>query len=421
MQFEIPYGSGAVEVVLPQGAEVVRLPEPPITENARAEIRRAMDEPIGSPALHQLARERSDVAIVINDLTRPAPSALMLEEILVDLNAAGIREDRVTVVVACGNHRPNTPAEIREMVGAELASRLRIVNHDSQDGDQLTYLGETEGGLPVWVHSAVASASLVIVTGVIAPHHGAGFSGGRKSAVTGVAGLETIKRLHSFPILPYGPAIGWLEGNPMHEAAVAGARLLGVDFCLNVVETPLGAVFRAVAGDVERAHEAGVRVCEDTWRIELSRQFDVVIVSPGGYPRDINLHQSQKAMSAAELVVKEGGIIVLIAECADGIGKFAPWLLEAGTPQEVIERFKSEGFTGGQSFKAFYCARALAEHPVHVASRIESGDLERMFFQPAPSPQTAIDEAMRLAGPGASVLVLPHAVHCIPKVVSDGR
>ena len=272
---------------------------------------------------------------------------------------------------------------------------------------------------PVRVNLHVAKASVKILTGLIAPHQAAGYSGGRKSLCPGVAALETIAAQHSFPIRPYEPAMGWMQGNPFHEVAVKVARAVRIDFIMNVVKNCKGEVVRAVAGELEAAHEAGVRTCEESWALPLPQKYDVVVVTPVGYPRDIDLHQAQKAMATAELVVAEGGVIVLLAECRDGIGKFAGWLTGARSPQEVIDRFTGEGFTREYSSKAFMCARALAKYPVVVScSGIQTQDLETMFFRPAATAQTAVDMAVTLKGGNCSVLVLPYAVDCVPRIVS---
>jgi nickel-dependent lactate racemase len=339
----------------------------------------------------------------------------MVEEILSDLDVAGIKEDAVSLMIACGNHRPNRPEEIEHMLGPHLSSRLRIFNHDCEDERNLTFMGETESGLPIWVNSLVAKASLKITTGIITPHHGAGYSGGRKSIIPGVAGLKTLNIHHSFPIRQYQPALGFMKGNPFHEEAVKGARMVGVDFIVNVVKNSSGEVVKAVAGELEAAHEQGVRECERSWLVKVPEKYDIVIVTPGGYPKDIDLHQAQKAMSIAETVIKEDGIMVLIAECSDGIGRFAEWLKLAETPAEVIERFRCEGFTRDQSSKAFMCCRALDKYTVIVSSSgIDKKELEQMFFRHAPSPQAAIEEALGLKAPGSRVLVLPYAINCLP-------
>jgi nickel-dependent lactate racemase len=417
MLVRLPYGRKFVDIDLTDTTNIVYPQELPAVAEPHSEIRHAMEHPIGCPPLRQLAVGKSDVMVVINDITRPAPSRLMLEEILIELEAGGIREDAINVVIACGNHRANTLEEIQEMVGSELASRLRIRNHDCEDEENLTFYSEMNTGIPVWINSVVAHSSLKILTGLITPHHSAGYSGGRKSIMPGVAGLRSLNRHHSFPIRPFQPAYGWMKGNPFHEVAVKAARRVGVDFILNVVKNSSGGIVKAVAGEMEAAHEHGVALCEKSWAIKFRQKYDIVIVTPGGHPRDINLHQAQKAMSTAETVIKDGGVIVLVTECSNGVGKFGNWLKQAETPREVIERFKREGFTREQSSKDFMCARALDKYTVIVScSGIEKSDLEQMFFRYAPSPQAAVEDALALKGLGSSVLVLPHALSCVTTI-----
>ncbi len=421
MKVLLPYGETQAEVSLPDAATVAYPRDVTAVPDVAAEIRRSVADTIGCPPLRELARGKRDAVVVVNDVTRPAPSGIMLEVIAEELAAAAIPDERITVVVATGNHRASTEAEIAQMLGPEVAARFRVVNHDCNDLDSLSYVGDTGSGVPVWVNRLVASADVKVLTGLITPHHVAGYSGGRKSIQPGVAGLQTIACHHSFPNRPYDPAMGWMKGNVFHEIAVDVARRVRVDFIVNVVKNWRGQVVRAVAGEMEAAHEAGVAICETNWVLNFPQRYDVVIVTPGGYPRDINLHQAQKAMSAAEQVVALGGVIVLLAECRDGVGNFAGWLKSGGSPQDVIDRFLREGFTAEHSSKAFLCARALAVHPVVVACRgIGSDELRAMFFTPAQSPQLAVDAALAMKGSGATVLVLPYAVDCVPKVASQG-
>lgn len=420
MLIDLPYGSGMIQVVVPENSRFISPRQIPCVADLRRSIRAALDNPIGCEPIRVIARGKKDAVIVINDTTRPAPSGPMLEEILIDLAEAGISEDAVTVIIACGNHMPNTQDEIRQMVGEDLLTRLRIINHDCNDREKLSVIGKTETGIPIWVNKAVADSSFKITTGLITPHHSAGYSGGRKSIIPGVAGLETLKMHHSFPIRPYEPAYGWMKGNPFHEEALRIARDVGVDFILNVVQTGAGDISMVVAGELEAAHEKGIEACKANWELNLSHRYDVVIVAPGGYPRDIDLHQSQKAMSSAEMIVEKDGVIVLIAECRNGIGKYADWLKKAETPREVIERFQQEGFNEDHSSKAFMCARALERYEVIVhCSGISDDELKQMFFTPVSTPQDAIDRAMDSAGSNARVLVLPYAVNCVPKVAKE--
>ena len=418
MRIDLPYGRSSVPVNIPDNAKTASLQLAPRAVDIRHEIRRALDHPIGSPSLRALSRGLPDAVIVINDTTRPAPSGAMLEALIEDLSHAGIAEDRVTVVIACGNHRPCTPFEIQQMVGDDLAERLCIVNHDARDRKNLTKVGETETGLPVWANKTVVNASFKILTGLIAPHHSAGYSGGRKSIMPGVAGLETLKRHHSFPFRPFEPAYGWMKGNPFHEEAVRIAKKVGIDFVLNVIQDSSGRFFGAVSGNLEAAHEKGVSMGKPFWKIALPHRYDVVITTPGGFPRDIDLHQAQKAVSTAETMIEPGGVIVLIAECRDGLGKWAArWLKAARSPQEVIERFKKEGFTEDHTSKDFMCARALAQHDVVLYSGgIPEKEVREIFFTPALSPQAAVDLAVERAGFDPRVLVLSYAVNCVPRI-----
>ena len=417
MKISLPYGKGFFEVKVPDGSAVAYPSELPRVPNVAAEIRRAMATPIGTSRLRDLARGKPDAAIVVNDITRPAPSQDMLRALLEELRAAGMSESAVTVVIATGNHRPNSPTEIAQMIGEDFARKLRVVNHACEDDSALTAVAAPGVDIPVRVNSHVANASVRTLTGLIAPHQAAGYSGGRKSLAPGVSALETIATQHSFPIRPYDPAMGWMKGNPFHEVALKIARAVGIDFIVNVVKNCRGEVVHAVAGDLEAAHEAGVSVCEKSWVVTLPHKYDLVVVTPGGHPRDINLHQAQKAMATAELVAADGGVIVLVAECSDGIGKFAAWLRDAKSPQDVIDRFRREGFTREHSSKAFMCARALAKHPVIVScSGVSPQDLEAMFFRHARSPQEAVNMALELKGGNCSVLIMPYAVDCVPKV-----
>ena len=418
MQIDLPYGHSSVRVEVPDHAKVVNLKPADEPVDIQSEIRMALEHPVGSMPLRSLARGLQDAVIVINDVTRPAPSGEMLEALLEELLHAGLTENRVTVVIANGNHRPCTSFEIRQMVGDDLFERLRIINHDANDSKHLTRVGQTKTGLPVWANKTVANASFKILTGLISPHHSAGYSGGRKSLIPGVAGLETLKQHHSFPFRPFAPAYGWMKGNPFHEEAVRIAKKVGINFILNVIQDSIGNFFKAVAGDLVAAHEKGVSMGNPFWEVSLPHRYDLVITTPGGFPRDIDLHQAQKAVSAAETMIQSNGIIVLIAECQDGLGKWkASWLKSARSPQEVIERFQKEGFTEDHTSKDFMCARAVAQYRVILFSKgIPEKTARQIFFTPAASAQAAVDLALELSGKNANVLVLPRAVNCVPRI-----
>jgi nickel-dependent lactate racemase len=412
---EIHFGHTTLEADVPNLLSVIVPNDVPGAPDARAEIRRAIADPIGSPRLREIAKAKRDAAIVINDITRPCPTQVMVEGLLEELEAAGMDSRKVTLVVATGNHRPATPQEIVEILGKDLAASLRVINHVCTDDESQVYIGTTDGGVPVWVNKAVAHADLRIVTGLITPHHAAGFSGGRKSILPGVTGLQTLKVHHSLPIRPYEAAMGWYRGNPFHEESLKAARMLGVDFMVNTVDNAERQVVQCVAGDVDAAHQVGVETCRKIWEVPLPQKADVVITSPGGYPRDIDMHQSQKAISPAELAAKEGGVIILAAECSDGVSKFGRYLLEAQSPQDVIDMFKRDGYDREAPSKAFMWARALVKHPIIVVARgVADETLEKMFMIPAKDINTAIEKAREIRGQDATFLTIPYASDIIP-------
>lgn len=415
----IPYGE-AVKKLEIQGWPNLRVVSVPPTRDTKDEavlLEQALDNPINSRKLEELVTPQDQIAIVVNDHTRPGPTRLIVASLLKRLAIAGVSDNQIRFVVATGTHRASTNEELNEIIGPEALRRIRTVCHDCRDNNSLVYIGDSEHAkLPVYINKVVAEATFRITTGLIAPHHRAGFSGGRKSILPGIAGFETIRVNHSFPISSYEPAIGQLEGNLVHETALEAAKKVGVNFIVNSVTDPNKRNIAFVAGELEAAHAAGVKLSREVCEVEIDQLADVVIASPGGYPRDRNLWQSQKALSVAELLVKPGGTIILVAECRDGIGEgvFRKWLAEACSPEEVVERYRREGFTIGGN-KACMVARALTKARIIIVSdKLSSEELESMHLESA----CAIDEALARIDPegssSPSILVVPKAVTMIP-------
>ncbi len=413
----IPYGNDFLETEVPN--LITTLTPPYVEELADPAklLREKLEDPIGTPSLKVLAEGKEDAVIVINDITRPCHSEILVPGIVKVLNEAGIEDENIKLLVATGNHRGNTKEELEGMVGKDIVSRLRIYNHDDMDKDSLEYLGTTERGIPVYVNRIFVEASLKILTGIVSPHHSAGFGGGRKSVLPGIAGIDSISPHHSFPIRPFEPSMGWIDGNPMHEESLAAARMAKVDFIVNVVNNIDEKVAGIFAGELDMAHRAGVDLCNRVHRARTPRMADVVITSPGGFPRDFDLHQSQKAVVPAEMCCKKGGVIILVTQAPDGIGKFGGWLKNADKPGDVIERFKKEGFTPESSSKALYYARALDNFQLMIVTDgISADELREMFFIPIPSVEVAIDESMKIMGSDAEFLFIPHGSEIIPEV-----
>ena len=320
---EVPYGLTSQKAVIPDGIPVqVVDPEcPPVTKTVEELIEEALDHPVGTARLEEMISKEDKALIIVNDQTRPGPNREMAEAVIRRLNRAGVPDSQIQIIVATGSHRGPTGQEIDALVGKQVHERVRVVSHDCKNNN--VYLGTTKGGLPVYVDRMVAEASFIITTGLIAPHKAAGFSGGRKSIVPGVAGIETLRIHHSLPIRPFEPALGWMEENPFHQAAYEAARLVQVKFILNAVQDPHKQNVAVVAGDLDEAHKKGVAICRAHNTVECEKQGDLVIASPGGSPRDCNLYQGQKALATAELFAKKGDhtVLILVASAEDGIGQ----------------------------------------------------------------------------------------------------
>jgi len=417
----IPYGNSFQEFILKDFNKITIFEphETPAVKDEKEAIKNSLLNPIGSQRLSKMIKsKKSTVAIIVNDITRPTPSESFLNALMEELNIAGINEDNIRVIIATGSHRPNTKEELSSMIGKENLKRFYVENHDCQQESKLKYIGKTKNNLPIVINKTVAESDIRILTGVIAPHHTAGFSGGRKSILPGVAGFNTLKIHHSLPIRPYYPAMGMMTKNPFHEISLEVAKKVGVDFILNAVQNSKKETIAVVAGDLEHAHEIGVNLCRKNSEIKVEGQAEIVITSPGGFPRDINLYQSQKAVSVAEKLTKDKGVIILVAECQKGVekGNFLEWMLEAKEPKEVIDRFIEEGYSIGSN-KAFMFARALSKNKIIVVTdNISEEILNKMFMEKASSLDEAVNTALKYCGKDSKIYCLPKAINIIPKV-----
>ncbi len=418
-KIRVPYGEAWQEAEIGDDIplQIIDPPCKPAERPVEELIGEALDNPIGTPRLEEMVTQGDHVTIIVNDHTRPGPNAQLVDALVKRLNGAGVSDDHICFVIATGSLRGSTGEELDKILGAEYRKRIRVHNHDCRDGEHVL-IGETKSGLPVWVDKRVAEASFIITTGLIAPHAAAGFSGGRKSIVPGVAGIETLRIHHSLPIRPFEPAMGFFEENPFHQAALEAAKKTKVRFILNVIQDPHKQNIACVAGDLKKAHQAGVAICRSVSTVPVDGLADVVIVSPGGSPRDCNLYQAQKALSVGEIFGEKGNCtFVLCARAEDGIGEglFRTWLEEAKTPEEVIERFRREGFNVGNN-KAFMYARALTKGKVLIVSEnVKREDLKRMMLDGVSTLQEAVDMICAQGRP-KKVVVLPKAVNIIPEI-----
>lgn len=330
--FTVKYGHETLSFSLP-GAELLQVEDLPKTGAAEALIRRALDEPIGGPPLEQCVAPGERVVIVTSDITRYSGSEIYLPILVERLNRLGIPDSAIEIVIALGIHRQQTVEEHRSILGP-LQGRIAVYDHDCDDPDELVDLGETESGIPVQVNRRVMEADRVIVTGTVGFHYFAGFGGGRKGLVPGVAGRRTCMASHFAVFNP--PEVGGkhpravtgvLEGNPVHENLLQAARMVKPDFLLNTVLSPQKKILGVFCGDLEQAHLAGCRMVSRLFAVQRREPVDLAVISCGGDPKDINFIQGQKALDYGCRAVRDGGTIIFLAACRDGFGNptFFDW------------------------------------------------------------------------------------------------
>lgn len=416
--FSLPFGETRFEVDVP-GTLISHRQLESVTDEIAA-VRDALRHPIGSQPLREVVRPGESVALIVNDITRLTRSDLMLPPMVEELNAAGITDDRITVVFALGIHRPQTGEERRRILGEELYSRLRSIDHDAFDEENLVEIGTTSFGNRVEINRTVWNSDRIVLTGEIIYHLIAGYSGGRKSLVPGVAGLRTTTFNHNMIFDPRCRS-GVLKGNPAHEDLLQACHLANPDFLLNVVLSPEGRLVRAVGGHFEQAHIEGCRTVDEMLRADLDRPYDLIIASAGGYPLDIDLRQAHKGLENAVQALRPGGTILYYAECPSGSGH--PGIEEYATrftgDHEMEHALRAKFEVGGH--KAWWLARLGRLYQVYLVSSLPAPFVQRFGYNPV-SPQHHKETLKRLvtaAGRHARIGVLPYAGFTLPFVLNQ--
>ncbi len=345
MNVRFAFGKDGIDVPIPDRvrAEVVHFRSAAALADPAASLEAALDRPIGCAPLEELAAGKRTAAISVCDVTRPAPNSITLPPLLERLHRAGIPVEGVTILIATGLHRGATDDEIQAIVGPEIAAKYRVLNHDAKNAEQHCSLGATRRGTPVFIDRRFLDADLHITLGFIEQHLMLGFSGGRKLIVPGVAGQETIKVIHS-PRFNREPKAteGSIVDNPLHHEFLEIAAMARHDFVLDVTLTQERAISGVFAGNPIKAHAAGVEFLESSSLARLPEPVDVCITSSAGYPLDLTFYQTVKGITAAEHIVKPGGTILLVAECAEGIGSpaYAKMLDEFGGDQHFLDSIR---------------------------------------------------------------------------------
>jgi nickel-dependent lactate racemase len=413
----LPYGKTDVCVRVPARNFIgsIEPKELPACPDAKAEVERALQEPVSSKRLSEIAKPESKVAIVVDDATRKAPSETMLLPVLAELNGAGVKDENVTVIFGCGTHRPVKPEEAQMLLGEEAFKRVKTVSHDCRAPD-LVLVGTTKRGNKVFLNRVFVEADVRVLLGDVGFHYYAGYGGGRKSVLPAVAGEETIKFNHSL-MLNSNARTGVLDGNPVHEDMAEAAKLAKVGFAVNVVANSKCEVVKAFAGELEAVFAEGVKVVDDMYRVVVDRRADIVVVSCGGTPADLNLYQAYKAVDGALEVVKRGGVVILVAECPEGHGNqvFYDWMVRFADVKLVEREIKRNFVLGGH--KAYYLMKALQNHQIVLVSSMPDYYASNIFkLKTARAVNDALNEAFNIAGKAARVWTIPQGNYTLPEV-----
>lgn len=420
MVVKIPFGDESLHFKVPESCNVTVINSNFETVCSHQEpediVKSAVERPVGTLPLNELARGKKNVSIIISDCTRPTPTAFLLPFIIGELKRAGLDVKNIVIVVANGLHDPSSEQDLKRMLG-DYYGTVKVVNHNADDHSNLVNIGTTSRGTPVFINRYVSEADLKISIGCIEPHHSAGWSGGAKNVVPGIAGRETIYCHHKLSHNP-GVELGAVDGNPFRADLEEAGRMAGIDFILNVILNEKREIIASFAGDLILAHRSGVEMGRSLLEVEIKSRPGVVIVSPGGAPRDRNFWQAEgKALTRIKHVVRPGGTVILVARLDEGIGKEElAAILKNCRVEDIIDNFKNENFSVILN-KAFRLAQLLERASLYI---VTEGIKKNEMFPKLPievfySLDEAVNRALGKENDG-EIVVIPKAPQVIVKV-----
>ncbi len=416
------YGKNGLWAELPDRnlMGVLSLSPAPKLENPREAIEQALKSPIGTVPLQELAKGRNDACIVLCDITRPVPNQALLEPVLRTLETAGIPREKITLLIATGTHRPNRGNELIALVGREIAENYRIVNHVSKNREEQVYLGISPNGVEVRLDRTYCEADLKLTIGLIEPHFMAGYSGGRKLIMPGIADFETVQQWHCPRFLEHPNATnGVVDGNPVHAESLAIARMAPPDMILDVTLDEANEITGVFAGEMLEAWLQGTEFAAKHVRAPAPKLADIVVTSCAGFPLDLTFYQTVKGMIGALPVVKKRGTIIIASECSEGIGSqdFTNALLGAEDLEDFVKHISQPGVYVPEEWQVEELAKA-ARHAdiILVNSGIPPETLASCFVDSAPTIEAGIEMAFGKYGEAASILAIPRGPYVIPYV-----
>ena len=418
MNIELAYGKKGLEIQIPDQVhiEVVEsryikgMPQP------YKAVREALDSPIQHPPLKKSVHSHQKVAIIVNDITRATPYPILVPALLDSLNH--LPDKNITFFCANGTHRPATDQELVTILGKEIVERFRVVQNDATQSGAFQYVGTTASGNRILFNKELLEYDLRILTGFIEPHFFAGFSGGGKALMPGMAYVDSIRYNHSIKNLEI-PKTGWGQtyGNPLWEDIMEAAEFATPIFLLNISMNRDKEITGVFAGDLRAAHKRGCAFVKESAMVGLDQPFDIVITSNSGYPLDLNLYQSVKGMSAAAQIVKKGGTIIIAAECWDGIpagSDFENILHSVNGKEELMDFIKLHEANLKDTWQVFFLARILQNSDVYLYSTLDDQKVKEAFIKPTDNVSKLVQDLVKVYGSDSRICVLPDGPLTIP-------
>jgi nickel-dependent lactate racemase len=393
MKIKIPYHKDCIEISIPED-NILDIKKPVRQKSIRDEkeiILEALESPIASNRLGDISRGKESAVIIVSDITRSCPSYKFLPYIIDELKEAKIKE--IQVIFSLGTHRKHTEEEKIKLVGEYVLNKVKkLIDFDE---NSCTLIGYTKVGTPIEIFEPAIASDLLIATGNLEYHYFAGYSGGAKAAMPGVCSRKTIKANHSM-MLHKKATTGTFVGNPVRMDIEDAGRMIGIDFIFNVILDDEKNIIAAFSGKNNEAFLEGITMYDDINKMEVDKKADIVITSPGGYPKDMNLYQSHKALDNVKGVVKEGGVIILIAACQEGFGEkvFEEWMVDAKEYNKLSSKIKEEFVLGGH--KAVALSQVLTEAKVFLYSDFNAKDTENMGFYKITNLQDYLDKIIAI-------------------------
>ncbi len=412
----LKYGKGSIELQVPDVNHMGELlpNEMKMELTGEEELRRSLENPIGTNRLKDMVNPGEKIVIITSDITRPMPSKVVLPPVLEEIRKSGARDEDITIVLALGSHRNHTEKEKMTIVGEEVYdSGITVMDSDMA---QCVNLGICKNGTPVDVFKPVVEADRIICLGNIEYHYFAGYSGGAKAIMPGVSSRAAIQANHS-NMIKEGAVAGNLETNPVRQDIDQTADFIKIDFIVNVILNDNKEIVKAYSGHYIQAHRQGCKMIDEIYGVKIPQQADIVVVSPGGYPKDINIYQSQKGLDNAKNAVRDGGIIIFCASASEGFGEktFEDWMLNK-TPDEMIREIKKDFKLGGH--KAAAIAMVLKKAKIFMVSELEDEVVRKINFIPFKTAQEALDAAILELGAESRIVVMPMAGSTLPLLTS---